>query len=847
MKKILFTFAMLATTVAAWADLSNLPRIADFSIPVVSWTGATDLSSSWAPTMQEAFADGDGTEWTLPFRYATDVNSITDWYYLKLNIAGSSAGSPNYRYIYTPSTEGFLLDKAAVNEQNNDDYAWGFVGNPVDGFKLYNAKSKQYLGMGESAPVFSADGQVWTLSSSNDTRISGGFTISAGGKRLGMVYTTKNILGYNADYNDSRSTFVVESMPKVLQVTYIFKYGDKEYVQTTSVNEGDAYPEITVKFPFGLSASKPKGNVSSADATNGVITKPIDLALNLPFKYAADANSITDWYYLKLNIAGSSAGSPNYRYIYTPSTEGFLLDKAAVNEQNNDDYAWGFVGNPVDGFKLYNAKSKQYLGMGESAPVFSADGQVWTLSSSNDTRISGGFTISAGGKRLGMVYIKNGDPGYNVLGYNDEYNDSRSSFVVETMDFENAVVLRTLIITTKALITDLGTGTEVGCVTTDSRQVLSTALTSAEKSLATMKDCAENAQALQAAIDALETIQPDPSKYYYIVSAFETGNRKYIHVNNGGEMQYDALGSDASTAIGRVFTFADAGNGMMYLRNVERGTYLSSASADGEQEMVKATDNGIAVQISNLGKDNIVKIVPEGGDMLYASADGSVVGQNKEGVDSEIAWQIVEIGNVSALSHPVTIGATRWATMILGYDAVIPEGVKAYVVSAFSTENVNMDEVLSDVIPANTAVLLEADAKTYEFKLSTKEPASRIPHVKGWTGTVFDEYIVPENDEVAYKMFNDNGTARFFKVALEENEDVDGLSFRNRAFTSYMLLRSTSNSARSIGIGGSVETSIENLRGADNVTDVTTYDLSGRRVQNVGSGLYIVNGKKVVK
>ena len=69
--------------------------------------------------------------------------------------------------------------------------------------------------------------------------------------------------------------------------------------------------------------------------------------------------------------------------------------------------------------------------------------------------------------------------------------------------------------------------------------------------------------------------------------------------------------------------------------------------------------------------------------------------------------------------------------------------------------------------------------------------------------------------------------------------------FVNNAGKAY-LPKPAEASARFISFDFGTETAIESIEGAE-VENAVVYDLSGRRVQKAQKGLYIVNGKKVVK
>ena len=133
-----------------------------------------------------------------------------------------------------------------------------------------------------------------------------------------------------------------------IEVVYNFIYnGNTIAAQTSAAKNGDAtYPDITVTFPFGVSATKPAGSVTASDAEN-TKTFNIEVDLNLPFQISElDENgkfgSNMHWY--KMTLKGKDVRCQDYKSIANANYGDDITP--------NDLYA--FTGNPFDGFKIYN-------------------------------------------------------------------------------------------------------------------------------------------------------------------------------------------------------------------------------------------------------------------------------------------------------------------------------------------------------------------------------------------------------------------------------------------------------------------------------------------------------------
>lgn len=304
-------------------------------------------------------------------------------------------------------------------------------------------------------------------------------------------------------------------------------------------------------------------------------------------------------------------------------------------------------------------------------------------------------------------------------------------------------------------------------------------------------------------------------------------------------MKFGREADGLASSLGYIFRFEDAGNGKFYIYNVERGVRLQTVGTWGTAFKV-GTDESSAkpVTIANMGKGNIVSIWPDDSWMMHAQDAGStVVGWNDASVESASAWRLEEVEEttLSTASHPVTFNETGWATLYLGYDAEIPAGVTAYAVSSQDASKAMLTEV-EGVIPANYAVILNGEG-TQEFKISTAgaatAPANQLKGTGMDTNIAADAYVLSKVDD---------GEVGFYKAALNQAENT---AFKNNAFKAYLPAGANQSRFLIFGFDGT-ETGIGNIESND-AADGVTYDLSGRRVKNAAKGIYIVNGKKVIK
>lgn len=186
-------------------------------------------------------------------------------------------------------------------------------------------------------------------------------------------------------------------------------------------------------------------------------------------------------------------------------------------------------------------------------------------------------------------------------------------------------------------------------------------------------------------------------------------------------------------------------------------------------------------------------------------------------------------------SFTLTVGATGYATLYLGYNAIIPEDVTCYAVTDIQGGYALMEEVAGGVLPKETGVIVNAAANDYVFEAteSTAEVTSLL------RGSVANEYI----NEEAYVLGNVNGKVGLYKALM-----TDG-SWLNNANKAYLPASSVPNkTVEFYGFDWGGTTGIENIEGVagNNFGEGAIYDLTGRKINSIAvTGVYIIDGKKV--
>jgi hypothetical protein len=190
--------------------------------------------------------------------------------------------------------------------------------------------------------------------------------------------------------------------------------------------------------------------------------------------------------------------------------------------------------------------------------------------------------------------------------------------------------------------------------------------------------------------------------------------------------------------------------------------------------------------------------------------------------------------------------------------------VEAYVGkinnNVFSLERIDQED---GIIPANTPVVLKYLADYDDVKkavyLEIKDSEKTCDLVNDLEGTFADTYISTPSYVLSAQ--GTPAVVGFYKAKLNVSTDTtnDGTaeapavtyeSFLNNGFKAYLPAPANTPAAVRFFLFdfGGEETGITEIENENMETeDSEVYDLAGRRVQNAKKGIYVVNGKVVVK
>ena len=190
------------------------------------------------------------------------------------------------------------------------------------------------------------------------------------------------------------------------------------------------------------------------------------------------------------------------------------------------------------------------------------------------------------------------------------------------------------------------------------------------------------------------------------------------------------------------------------------------------------------------------------------------------------------------------------STFYAPYATVLPEGYTAHKATKVNTGTVHLEPIGTE-IPANTGVFVTGPAnEEVVLSLSTSNPTS--PNDNLLDGSAVDTYVAGP----AYVLANGDNGVGLYKAELNMNEAgvkvgvETGTHFKNNAGKAYLPVPEEPADACFLvfNFGDDVETGITETENENVKTEnAEVYDLAGRRVQGAQKGIFIVNGKKVVR
>ena len=721
--------------------------------------------------------------YNLPFEYAASVENIEHWYYMQMH-------SNNKKYIKRVENELTWNDATITDETEIPSYAWAFVGDPISGFKVVNKAAKEQ-----------EDNANYALSSTGNNADKVTLTEYANATLLFVKPSSENNVDFclkpasgnylNAtdgtvkhwDDNDAGSTIKVSEVVSKHTLTLVQMFNDKEIADKIEqrVDEGSTY---TFANPYAGNAF-----VTATCVANGTPVEEVDgrwkiqvvaganevvvtYAENLPFntttvtegQFAVD----TEWYVVKHKTAGDI-------WAYNSEATDNVEVKAMDYDIYNDAHLWCFVGNAIEGLKVYNKAAGASFSLDNSAPakLVENNAAVWYVETSDqaftesDVRLA--FKRSEGDKNY--ANLQDG----TLKGWG---KDAGSTSCLISVKAELAAIAESKA-TLSALIAK-ATATK-SLIVEAAATTLGTAIEAAEaiynKEKAYKSEVEEQIAALTAAYDAARYITSLDNLRADVAYAVSTESRGawYSQENQlNGTQKIEGVDYNPEDPNQQFAFLKSSATGNYYLYSVGQSKFVK-ASGGNTTLTENAEENMTFIEATGANKANYPWVIAlNGGNNQVAVSNSYNPGIITSWNDTNDEGNMVRLEVAGALTLAQTIEAYELAAVKALLFAEITEAtalVGANYIGDETKATLNAALVAAQAVYDNTEATYEGVNAEIATLAAAIEAAAYVTSVEGFSNNAIYTFLSKRSD-VAYLMYdgeNDFVASPFKDAALAEN------------------------------------------------------------------------------
>ena len=361
------------------------------------------------------------------------------------------------------------------------------------------------------------------------------------------------------------------------------------------------------------------------------------------------------------------------------------------------------------------------------------------------------------------------------------------------------------------------------------RESLNAAVTAAQNlcnsQSASIDECLNQINTLNRYIDLAVLITPEKGKFYRLKNV--TSGRYMADVDGSPKMK------NASNPENRAITifYLDENNELL---SYSLGQYLNCGGKNFAAVGTKYTGE-FGVAYGGV-RANVVTYKNNGGWTFGNKNDGDPIDKGGSVDKAGYNWTFEEVTWL-----PVPMNQTAgYATIFSPVTLELSEGrVKAYTADVNDGEN-KVTLISKDKVLPNTGMILEYVSGIENGYVYLQVINDVAPGTSDMTGS-FEKKSIPV---AAYVLSMQNSTVGLYKAQMTNSAWI------NNAFRAYLPESKVSAGARflTFDFDDNAETGISAVEIEEVApANAAIYDLSGRRVQSAKSGLYIINGKKVIK
>lgn len=633
-----------------------------------------------------------------------------------------------------------------------------------------------------------------------------------------------NNMGFYAA-SDGSSTWTFEE--GIANLTFNYNFNNGVIATKTAVA---ALPGLDKSVAPAVNYTRAE-SMSPANIVVGTTEYTVNLVENLPFTKSESYDNAT-WYVMDMHNNDYPLGGTNY-YVWTFHNADQDITLPITNLKTttySDNMLWCFVGDLVNGFKIYNKAAGSSLTLrkaenGNKPAVMSAtnDRNQFKIYPSTQSNITG-----------------------NAFCFKLEGDD----YYVNTQAVNNVKVLRGW------NETDGGSSCRVFAPASIARNYASTWVNAPEGAIGgkAYLETAGNLTALKNAynaagsnptvenINALTTINTaiaasGASSYTFKEGYYRLVNRKdnhFLHIVEGNNIMNTQV--DKDKAVGSVVYFKSTGEEGKYSLMLE-GKYLGTVTrsnkivlgdeaSKGTYTVAFPTENFIT-KIQEVSTTNDVNY-----HYLHVNGGNAVGWEAGEGSPAS-HWYVIPATDIEVAMKDVE--GKKFASVYLPFDVNAVTDAEAYV-GTFNGDKSALDMNKVEGVPAGKGFVLVGSADKATLSIGT---ATEVTSDLQGTNTVI---TLADDTRANYLVFGkdkDSNAVGFYAPSAS----VASIP-ANKA---YLNASALSNAAIALNFNG-ITTGVNTVVLGENGVNAPVFDLSGRRVvAPVKGGVYIQNGKKFIK
>ena len=658
-----------------------------------------------------------------------------------------------------------------------------------------------------------------------------------------------NQLGFY-DANDGNSSWTFDAV--VENATVSIKFNSNE-IEKKSYN----YLAIgLVKTAMPVLNYTTAASMVPETVVEGTTAYTVNLAENLPFVKSENFGN-AKWYLMDMhsNDTGNddvNSGRKHYMWTYVAADQDVTLPQMVMNDETKitDNMLWCFVGDAVNGFKIYNKAAGSTMTLRKaSTGNTDAAGNTASVMSTTDDHNQFKLYPTTEGIANGFCFKLDGDDYYvntqqkikddwdsKVLrGWNKADGGSTcrvfapNKFVADAARPYNNLYVKASKLPAGAIGTNSYLEEGDNLETLKSQYAAATAEGYTTEQVNALVETMKKVNAAAANETTVEV-----GKYYRLYNAQD---KKFLCVRatNNAQMTTDAsMGKAVSSVV--TFANAEADRFRMKVEGKTFGKYITDNQAITLEEDNSGAKGSYVVAHTGTTFSFYDYASNKAHSYLHCNnvgGAGNVVGWEALGEISPSYWHVIEATDVEI--DMTAQGDKKYASAYLPFGVSNVAGATAYT-GALNADKNAIDMTATTSVPANTGFVLVGTADKATLTIGT---ADAISGTNALTGSNFNTALT-DATRANYLVFGVNAGNVGFYTPSSSVPSIPA----NKA---YINASAVAGSAIALNFGNTV-TGINAATINNGENNAPIYDLSGRRVwAPVKGGLYIQNGKKLVK